>query len=31
MSAKERTQTLVKSGILTKGGNVAKPYAKAIK
>jgi hypothetical protein len=31
MSAQERKQTLVESGILTKGGKVAKPYAKTFK
>lgn len=31
MNASERRQTLIDSGILTKGGNVAKPYAKVFK
>jgi hypothetical protein len=31
MSVQERKQTLVESGILTKGGNVAKPYTKTFK
>lgn len=31
MTPKERAKTLVESGILTKKGAVAKPYAKAIK
>lgn len=31
MSQKERVQTLVKSGILTVKGTVAKPYTKTFK
>jgi len=31
MTPAQRKQTLINSGILTKKGNVAKPYAKVIK
>ena len=31
MTPAQRKQTLINSGILTKSGNVAKPYAKVIK
>lgn len=30
MTVKERTQSLVKAGILTKSGRVSKPYSKVI-